>query len=186
MVSPLTAGRAEGLAGKPVNLTIQNTQKWNSYIDYLDFAPAKEWRTFQFLVQSNGTADRNTQLQIWHGHLGHALAGRHHHDAGHPALRRRPLVAGPLRRSAGGLGRSVSLLPLVCRPGVPPGNSPWMRGGGSSVHREEGHGMLGERGLDPLPGQRDREIVEQVLLVVPQRVAVPIWMGEQHTLGDGQ
>jgi hypothetical protein len=62
--------RAEGLAGKSVNLTIQDTQKWTSFIEYLDFTPGKEWRTFSFLVQSNGTADRNTKFQIWHGNPG--------------------------------------------------------------------------------------------------------------------
>jgi hypothetical protein len=61
--------RAEGLAGKAVSLAIQNTQSWSSLIEYQSFKPAKDWRTFQFLVQSNGTADK-TRFQIWHGDLG--------------------------------------------------------------------------------------------------------------------
>jgi len=62
--------RSEGPAGKGVNLTIQSTQTWTAFIDYHSFAPGKDWRAFQFLVQSNGTADRKTRFQIWHGNIG--------------------------------------------------------------------------------------------------------------------
>jgi len=62
--------RAEGLAGKPVSLAIQSTQTWTSFIDYLSFSPGKDWRTFEFLVQSNGTAESKTRFQIWHGNIG--------------------------------------------------------------------------------------------------------------------
>ncbi|MCY2992124.1 MAG: hypothetical protein NTY19_30225 [Planctomycetota bacterium] len=62
--------RAEGLAGKAVTLALQNTQTWNSLFDYQSFTPAAEWRTFRFLVQSKGTADRHTRFQIWHGNIG--------------------------------------------------------------------------------------------------------------------
>jgi hypothetical protein len=62
--------RAQGMGGKTVTLALQNTQTWTSLFDYQSFTPAEAWRTFRFLVQSNGTADRNTQLQIWHGNTG--------------------------------------------------------------------------------------------------------------------
>jgi hypothetical protein len=62
--------KAEGLDRKSVSLAIQDTQKWTSYIDYLSFSPGRQWRTFQFLVQSNGTAERNTKFQIWFGDVG--------------------------------------------------------------------------------------------------------------------
>jgi len=62
--------RSEGPAGKGVNLAIQSTQTWTAFIDYQSFAPGKDWRAFQFLVQSNGTADYKTRFQIWHGNIG--------------------------------------------------------------------------------------------------------------------
>jgi hypothetical protein len=62
--------RAEGLAGKAVTLAIQSTQTWTSFFDYQSFAPGQDWRTFQFLVQSNGTANSKTRFQIWHGSIG--------------------------------------------------------------------------------------------------------------------
>ncbi len=62
--------RAEGMAGKAVSLALQNTQTWNSLIDYLSFTPSEDWRTFRFLVQSSGTAERNTRFQIWHKNPG--------------------------------------------------------------------------------------------------------------------
>jgi hypothetical protein len=62
--------RAEGMAGKSVSLALQNTQTWTSLIDYLSFTPTDEWRTFRFLVQSSGTAEKNTRFQIWHGNTG--------------------------------------------------------------------------------------------------------------------
>jgi hypothetical protein len=62
--------RAEGLTGKTVSLAVQSTKTWASYTGYLTFSPKKDWRTFQFLVQSTGTADSKTRFQIWHGNLG--------------------------------------------------------------------------------------------------------------------
>jgi len=62
--------RAEGMGGKSVTIAVQNTQTWTSLLEYQSFAPAEEWRTFRFLVQANGTAEKNTRLQIWHGHGG--------------------------------------------------------------------------------------------------------------------
>jgi hypothetical protein len=62
--------KAEGMAGKAVTLALQNTQTWNSLFDYQSFTPTEEWRTFRFLVQSSGTADRSTRFQIWHGNPG--------------------------------------------------------------------------------------------------------------------
>ena len=58
------------MAGKTVQLALQNTKTWNSLFDYQSFTPAEEWRTFRFLVQANGTAERNTRFQIWHGNTG--------------------------------------------------------------------------------------------------------------------
>lgn len=62
--------KTEGAAGKAVSLALQNTQTWESFIGYSSFAPGKDWRRFQFLVQSDGTADSNTRFQIWHGNRG--------------------------------------------------------------------------------------------------------------------
>ncbi len=62
--------KAEGMAGKTVQLALQNTKTWNSLFDYQSFTPAEEWHTFRFLVQANGTAERNTRFQIWHGNTG--------------------------------------------------------------------------------------------------------------------
>ena len=61
---------AEGMAGKAVTLALQNTRTWNSLFDYQSFSPSEEWRTFRFLVQANGTAEKNTRFQIWHGNAG--------------------------------------------------------------------------------------------------------------------
>jgi hypothetical protein len=62
--------KAEGMAGKGVTLAMPNTKTWTSLFDYQSFTPTAQWRTYQFLVQSSGTAEKNTRLQIWHGNLG--------------------------------------------------------------------------------------------------------------------
>ena len=62
--------KAEGSVGKPVSLALQSTQTWSSFIGYQSFSPGKDWRTFQFLVQSDGTADSKTRFQIYHGNVG--------------------------------------------------------------------------------------------------------------------
>ena len=62
--------RAEGMAGKPVTLALQSTQTWNALLDYQSFTPTEDWRTYRFLVQSSGTADKNTRFQIWYGNPG--------------------------------------------------------------------------------------------------------------------
>jgi len=62
--------KAEGLSGKPVTLALQNTETWVSLFDYQSFTPVEKWRTFRFLVQANGTANKNTRFQIWHSHPG--------------------------------------------------------------------------------------------------------------------
>jgi len=62
--------KAEGMVGKAVTLTIQNTDTWNSLFEYQRFAPEADWSTFRFLVQGTGTATDNTRFQIWHENLG--------------------------------------------------------------------------------------------------------------------
>ena len=62
--------RAEGMAGKSVTLALQNTQIWNAMLDYQSFTPTEDWRTYRFLVQSSGTAEKNTRFQIWYGNPG--------------------------------------------------------------------------------------------------------------------
>ena len=62
--------KAEGMAEKTVSLALQDTKTWNSLFDYQSFTPTAEWRTFRFLVQANGTAERNTRFQIWHANSG--------------------------------------------------------------------------------------------------------------------
>jgi len=62
--------KAEGMGGRQIALTITNTETWRSFFEYQYFAPDEEWRPFRFVVQSNGAADANTRLQIWHGNLG--------------------------------------------------------------------------------------------------------------------
>ena len=62
--------KAEGLDGKVVQLALQNTKTWTSLFEYQYFTPTSEWRTYRFLVKSNGTAERNTRFQIWFGNPG--------------------------------------------------------------------------------------------------------------------
>ncbi len=62
--------RAEAMGGKSVTIALQNTKTWTSLLEYQSFTPAEEWRTFRFLVQANGTAEKNTRLQVWHGNTG--------------------------------------------------------------------------------------------------------------------
>ncbi|MHB9049147.1 MAG: carbohydrate binding domain-containing protein, partial [Pirellulales bacterium] len=62
--------KAEGWAGKEVSLSLQSTQTWSSLIGYQTFSPGKEWKTFQFVVQSDGTAESKTRFQIWHANGG--------------------------------------------------------------------------------------------------------------------
>jgi beta-galactosidase/beta-glucuronidase len=62
--------KAEGLNDKVVQLALQNTKTWTSLFEYQYFTPTSEWRTYRFLVKSNGTAERNTRLQIWFGNPG--------------------------------------------------------------------------------------------------------------------
>lgn len=62
--------RAEGLRGAPVNLTITNTETWRPFFDYQHFSPGEDWRTFSFIVQSKGSAQENTRLQIWYSSVG--------------------------------------------------------------------------------------------------------------------
>ena len=56
--------------GKTVAVALANTRTWRSLIDGLYFTPTEEWQTFKFLVQSNGTAEKNTRFQIWHTNAG--------------------------------------------------------------------------------------------------------------------
>lgn len=62
--------RAEGMADKAVNLALQSTKTWMPLFDYESFTPTEQWRSFQFLVQSKGDAERDTRFQIWHGEVG--------------------------------------------------------------------------------------------------------------------
>jgi hypothetical protein len=62
--------RAEGMSGKAVNLALQDTKTWKPLFDYESFTPTEQWRSFQFLVQSKGEAERDTRFQIWHGEVG--------------------------------------------------------------------------------------------------------------------
>ena len=62
--------RAEGMGGKPVTLALADTRKWRSLFEYQYFTPSETWRTFHFLLQSQGTAEKDTRFQIWHGNGG--------------------------------------------------------------------------------------------------------------------
>ena len=62
--------RGEGIEGKRVTFAIQNTESWTSLIEYQHFSPGPDWRDYRFLVQSSGTAEAKTRLQIWHGNIG--------------------------------------------------------------------------------------------------------------------
>ncbi len=55
--------RAEGLRGAPINLTITNTNTWRAFFEYQHLAPDATWRPYEFMVQSNGTADTGTRLR---------------------------------------------------------------------------------------------------------------------------
>lgn len=58
-------GRAEGLQGARISLTVMNTVDWRSFFEYQRFAPEEQWKPFTFLVESNGSADSQTRFQIW-------------------------------------------------------------------------------------------------------------------------
>ena len=62
--------RAQGLRGARVTFTVTNTSTWRPFFPYQVFAPGDEWRDFEFLVQSSGSADTGTRLQIWYGSVG--------------------------------------------------------------------------------------------------------------------
>ncbi len=62
--------KAEGLKGKGVSLALQSTETWTPFFEYQRFAPGENWRSFAFLMQSNGTAESKTRFQIWHENLG--------------------------------------------------------------------------------------------------------------------
>ncbi|HUS80259.1 MAG TPA: hypothetical protein VM283_03260, partial [Armatimonadota bacterium] len=66
----LVRARAEGLRGALVNLTITNTGTWRPFFDYQAFAPDEQWREFEFVVQSRGTAETGTRLQLWFSSVG--------------------------------------------------------------------------------------------------------------------
>jgi hypothetical protein len=58
--------RAEGLEVTGIPLAVTDTSKWRSLFDYQRFAPASEWKRFQFQVQSKETVEEKTRLQIWY------------------------------------------------------------------------------------------------------------------------
>jgi len=62
--------KATGFAGKRVPITITNTKVWQAFFDYQYFAPTEEWKTFRSLVRSDGGAETDTRLQIWHSVIG--------------------------------------------------------------------------------------------------------------------
>jgi hypothetical protein len=62
--------KAEGMVGKGVTVALQDTRKWTALLDYRSFLPVEEWRSFRFLLQSEGTARDHTRFQIWHGNAG--------------------------------------------------------------------------------------------------------------------
>jgi len=62
--------RAESLAAESVSMTITNMATWRSFFEYQRFVPRPEWQQFRFEVQSNGTADHQTRLQIWFAGVG--------------------------------------------------------------------------------------------------------------------
>jgi len=62
--------RAERLKAGSVTMTITNTATWRSFFEYQRFVPGPEWERFSFEVQSNGTADQGTRLQIWYSGSG--------------------------------------------------------------------------------------------------------------------
>jgi len=65
--------KAEGSVGKSVSLALQSTRTWKSFIGYQPFSPGQEWKTFQFVLQSDGTAENQTRFQIWHANPGTLL-----------------------------------------------------------------------------------------------------------------
>ena len=64
------SARAEGLAARSVTVTITNMATWRSFFQYQRFEPKPEWAPFSFDVQSNGTAEQRTRLQIWYSGAG--------------------------------------------------------------------------------------------------------------------
>jgi hypothetical protein len=62
--------RAEDLEAGSVTVTITNTATWRSFFEYQRFMPGPQWKRFSFEVQSNGTAEKQTRLQIWYSGAG--------------------------------------------------------------------------------------------------------------------
>lgn len=57
--------RAEGLTGKEVNWTVQNTANWQALFDYQRFVPKPDWQAFSFILKAKDTALKGTKFQIW-------------------------------------------------------------------------------------------------------------------------
>jgi len=57
--------RAEGLTGKEINWTVQNTANWHELFDSQNFVPKAEWQTNSFVLQAKDTATKGTKFQIW-------------------------------------------------------------------------------------------------------------------------
>ena len=62
--------KSEGLKGNNVNMTITDTSKWESLIEYQRFAPGEQWKQFTFRVESKGTASSQTRFQLWYNNTG--------------------------------------------------------------------------------------------------------------------
>jgi hypothetical protein len=58
--------RSEGLKGNDVNMTIMDTSKWQSLVEYQRFTPDEQWQRFTFEVESKGTASSGTRFQLWY------------------------------------------------------------------------------------------------------------------------
>jgi hypothetical protein len=62
--------KSEGLRGNRVSMTITDTSKWESLIEYQRFTPGEQWKQFTFKAESNGTASSKTRLQLWYDSIG--------------------------------------------------------------------------------------------------------------------
>jgi len=62
--------KSEGLRGNRVSMSITDTSKWESLIEYQRFTPGEQWKQFTFKAESSGTVSSKTRLQLWYDKVG--------------------------------------------------------------------------------------------------------------------
>lgn len=57
--------KADGLTGKEVSWTVQNTSNWQPLFEQQTFKPKPEWQTVSLVLQAKASASKGTKFQIW-------------------------------------------------------------------------------------------------------------------------